>query len=114
MSEWLDGHIELLDLMAKDLCRGGVKDVGRHGLSTELALRGGLLKQHRQLSYEGLAFHLEDFDVVSDLCASAHDVDSEKVRAATNHQRHPGRNVGGDHDPFLRIVKAASPWVGQS
>ncbi len=60
MSEWLDGHIELLDLVAKDLCWGGVKDVGRHGLSTELALRGGLLKQHRQLSYEELAFHLED------------------------------------------------------
>jgi transposase, IS5 family len=60
MSEWLDGHIELLDLVDKDLCRRGVKDVGRHGLPTESALRGGLLKQHRQLSYEELAFHLED------------------------------------------------------
>ena len=57
MSEWLDGHIELLDLVAGDLRRRRVKDVGRRGLPAESALRCGLLKQHRQLSYEELAFH---------------------------------------------------------
>ena len=60
MSEWLDGHRELLDLVTGDLCRRRVKDAGRHGLPAESALRCGLLKQHRQLSYEELAFHLED------------------------------------------------------
>jgi IS5 family transposase len=60
MSEWLDGHRELLDLVTKDLCRRQVTNTGRHGLPTESALRCGLLKQHRQLSYEELAFHLED------------------------------------------------------
>jgi len=60
MSEWLDGHRELLDLVRKDLCRRRVTNTGRHGLPAESALRCGLLKQHRQLSYEELAFHLED------------------------------------------------------
>ena len=60
MSEWLDGHRKLLDLVTKDLCRRRVTNTGRHGLPAESALRCGLLKQHRQLSYEELAFHLED------------------------------------------------------
>lgn len=60
MSEWLDGHRELLDPVTKDLCRRRVTNTGRHGLPAESALRCGLLKQHRQLSYEELAFHLED------------------------------------------------------
>ena len=46
--------------MTKDLCRRRVTNAGRHGLPAESALRCGLLKQHRQLSYEELAFHLED------------------------------------------------------
>ena len=38
-----------------------VQETGRQGLSAESVLRCGLLgKQHRQLSYEELAFHLED------------------------------------------------------
>ena len=47
-------------LVANDLRRHGVKETGRQGLPAESALRCGLLKQHRQLSYEELAFHLED------------------------------------------------------
>jgi IS5 family transposase len=60
MSEWLDGHRDLLRLVAEDLCREGVKETGREGLPAESVLRCALLKQHRQLSYEELAFHLED------------------------------------------------------
>ncbi len=60
MSQWLDEHPALVGLVAKDLRRRGVKETGRRGLPAELALRCGLLKQHRQLSYEELAFHLED------------------------------------------------------
>jgi IS5 family transposase len=37
-----------------------VKATGRQGLAAESVLRCALLKQHRQLSYEELAFHLED------------------------------------------------------
>jgi IS5 family transposase len=60
MSQWLDEHRELLGLVAEDLRRHGVKETGRQGLPAESVLRCGLLKQHRQLSYEELAFHLED------------------------------------------------------
>ncbi len=60
MSQWLDGHHELLGLVAKDLGRRGVKATGRQGLSAEAVLRCALLKQYRQLSYQELAFHLED------------------------------------------------------
>lgn len=60
MSAWLDEHREVLTWVARDLRGRGVKPTGRHGLSAESALRCGLLKQHRQLSYEELAFHLLD------------------------------------------------------
>ena len=60
MSQWLDEDRELIGPVAEDLRRHGVKETGRQGLSAELVLRCGLLKQHRQLSYEELAFHLED------------------------------------------------------
>src|SRR6516164_1611973 len=56
----MDEHPALISLVAEDLRRRGVKETGRQGLSAESVLRCGLLKQHRQLSYEELAFHLED------------------------------------------------------
>ena len=60
MSAWLDAHRALLGLVAADLRREGVKETGRQGLPAEAVLRCALLKQYRQLSYEELAFHLED------------------------------------------------------
>ena len=60
MSQWLDGQPALISLVAGDLRRQGVRETGRRGLPAESVLRGALLKQQRQLSYEELAFHLED------------------------------------------------------
>src|SRR6201987_5798655 len=60
MSAWLDEHPSLVGGVAKDLRRRGLKPTGRLGLSAESVLRCALLKQHRQLSYEELAFPLED------------------------------------------------------
>jgi transposase, IS5 family len=60
MSQWLDEHRALLGLVARDLVRVGVKDTGRQGLPAEAVLRCAFLKQYRQLSYQELAFHLED------------------------------------------------------
>ena len=60
MSGWLDAQPALVELVAGDLRRGGVRQTGRQGLPAESVLRSALLKQHRQLSYEELAFHLED------------------------------------------------------
>jgi IS5 family transposase len=60
MSRWLDGQSALVGLVAGDLRRHGVRETGRRGLPAESVLRCALLKQQRQLSYEELAFHLED------------------------------------------------------
>ena len=60
MSGWLDNNPALAALVAKDLRRLGVRETGRQGLPADSALRCALLKQYRQLSYEELAFHLED------------------------------------------------------
>jgi len=60
MSQWLDGQRQLTSVVAGDLRRQGVRETGRRGLPAESVLRCALLKQQRQLSYEELAFHLED------------------------------------------------------
>ena len=60
MSQWLDEHASLSSLVIADLRRHGIKETGRLGLPAEAVLRCALLKQHRQLSYEELAFYLED------------------------------------------------------
>ena len=60
MSAWLDAHRSILTPVMNDLCRHGLKPTGRRGLSAESVVRCALLKQHRQLSYEELAFHLQD------------------------------------------------------
>ena len=60
MSDWLDAHPEILDLVAKDVLRGDVNATGRKGLTAESILRCALLKQYRQLSYDELAFCLLD------------------------------------------------------
>jgi transposase, IS5 family len=59
-SQWLDEHPALLGLVTRDLRGDGVQETGRQGLPAEAVLRCALLKQYRQLSYEELAFHLED------------------------------------------------------
>jgi IS5 family transposase len=60
ISDWLDGQRALLSLVASDLRCEEVRPTGRRGLPAETVLRCALFKQQRQLSYEELAFHLED------------------------------------------------------
>lgn len=60
VSDWLDGQRALVSLVAGDLRREEVRQTGRRGLPAETVLRCAILKQQRQLSYEELAFHLED------------------------------------------------------
>src|SRR5215469_3100326 len=60
ISDWLDGQRALVGLVASDLRREGLRPTGRRGLPAETVLRCAVLKQQRQLSYEELAFHLED------------------------------------------------------
>src|ERR1700716_2545708 len=60
ISHWLDGQRAFVRLVAGDWRRHGLRETGRRGLPAETVLRCALLKQQRQLSYEELAFHLED------------------------------------------------------
>jgi transposase, IS5 family len=60
VSNILDANSQLLDLVYQDLIRARRRDTGREGMNAEQVLRCAVLKQYRQLSYEELAFHLED------------------------------------------------------
>ncbi len=60
LSTLLDEHPDILSLLEKDLLDKSCKAVGRSGLTVENIFRCLLLKQHLQLSYEALAFHLSD------------------------------------------------------
>jgi IS5 family transposase len=60
MSDWLDSHPKLLDLIAVDLRSGGGSTCGRRGMTLESILRCAILKQYRQVDYRTLAFYLRD------------------------------------------------------
>jgi IS5 family transposase len=62
MSSILDANPNLLELVYQDLIKTSRADTGRQGLTGEQVLRCAVLKQYRQLTYEELAFHLEDSD----------------------------------------------------
>ncbi|MEO6562608.1 MAG: hypothetical protein ABIN99_06120 [Nitrosospira sp.] len=62
ISEWLDGHAEILDWVEADLQKDGIKDTGRRGMSVESVLRCAILKQYWQWTYEELEYHLMDSD----------------------------------------------------
>jgi len=50
----------MLNPVFRDLVKYQRTDTGRSGMSAEQVLRCALLKQYRELTYEELAFHLED------------------------------------------------------
>ncbi len=60
ISKIIDANPGVLDLVYQDLVRAKRHDTGREGLTAEQVLRCCILKQYRQLSYEELAFHLDD------------------------------------------------------
>ena len=66
MSQWLQTRIrERIGLVAEDLRRHGVKPrPGDKVCRQSRCCAVGFLQAHRQLSYEELAFHLEDLRLV--------------------------------------------------
>jgi len=60
ISKIIDANPGVLDLVYQDLVKAKRQDTGREGLTAEQVLRCCILKQYRQLSYEELAFHLDD------------------------------------------------------
>jgi IS5 family transposase len=62
MSRILDATPTVMDLVFQDLVKTRRSDTGREGMTAEQVLRCAILKQYRELTYEELAFHLEDSD----------------------------------------------------
>jgi IS5 family transposase len=62
ISQVLDATPKVVDLAYQDLVRAARPTTGREGMTAEQVLRCAILKQYRQLTYEELAFHLEDSD----------------------------------------------------
>ncbi|MFH0788325.1 MAG: transposase [Pseudomonadota bacterium] len=60
MSQILDAKPEMLNQVFKDVVGTSQSDLGRRGMTAEQVLRCAILKQHRDLTYEELSFHLED------------------------------------------------------
>jgi transposase, IS5 family len=60
MSQILDETPEVLNRVYQDLTGLKKNDIGRTGMTAEQVLRCTILKQYRDLTYEELAFHLED------------------------------------------------------
>jgi transposase, IS5 family len=60
MSKILDETPKVLNRVFKDLIGTNKADKGRLGMTAEQVLRAAILKQHRDLTYEELSFHLED------------------------------------------------------
>lgn len=60
ISNMLDAHVDLLDWVETDVSSLNTKETGRNGMPVESILRCAILKQHRQLSYDELAFCLID------------------------------------------------------
>jgi len=56
----LDANQDILDLVYCDLVKHRRQDTGRNGMTAEQVLRCAILKQYRELTYEELAFHLDD------------------------------------------------------
>ncbi len=96
MSDWLDDHRELLGPVSVDLRRHGVKPTGRKGLPAETVLRCALLKQHRQLSYEELAFYVGDSASLRAFARLPVPLDAEEVGVAEDDLCDRGRYLGTD------------------
>jgi len=62
ISKVLDANPKLMDFVFQDLTTSSRSDTGRKGMTAEQVLRCAVLKQYRELTYEELAFHLEDSD----------------------------------------------------
>jgi len=62
VSQILDANPHVLELVYQDLVKTSSPDTGRQGMTAEQVLRSAILKQYRELTYEELAFHLEDSD----------------------------------------------------
>lgn len=88
MSQWLDAHRDLLELVAGDLHRHGSTKPARGTAGGRCAL----LKQHRQLSYQELPSG--SLRLVPSFWPAAVGLEPEEVGLAQDDQRASGRDLG--------------------
>src|SRR6476646_5138615 len=108
-SAWLDEHPALIGLVAGDLRRDAVQETGRQGLPAEAVLRCALLKQYRQLSYEELAFHLEDS---ASFRAFARLPWGWSPKKSLLHQPSDSGLLWDGVRVMVRLLKQAQAWLG--
>jgi len=60
ISEIIDANPRIMEAIYKDISGEKRPDTGREGMTAEQVLRCAVLKQYRNLTYEELAFHLQD------------------------------------------------------
>ena len=97
MSRVLDAMTLPLDAVRRDLTGGRKVSVskGRKGLSAEQVLRAELVKQMFDVSYDELAFHLEDSLQLRAFCRlAAVGLAAEEVGAAGQHRRDTRQDLG--------------------
>jgi IS5 family transposase len=70
MSKALDGHLDILQQVRKDLLRQRKADAkrGGEGMSAEQVVRAALIKQLFGFSYSELSFHLGDSNQLRGFC----------------------------------------------
>ena len=71
LSELLDQHPKIADLVLQDLTRDAEQSTGACGVSAETVLRALLLKQMHTWSYDELHFHLNDTRTFRTFCKIA-------------------------------------------
>ncbi|MCX5905876.1 MAG: ISNCY family transposase [Deltaproteobacteria bacterium] len=60
ISEIIEANPQVVETVFQDLSGSCLLDTGRNGMTAEQILRCAILKQYRNLTYEELAFHLQD------------------------------------------------------
>ena len=95
ISDVLDATPTVMDRVFTDLVATHRSDTGRKGMTAEQVLRCAILKQYRELTYEELAFHLEDSDAFRSFCPSRDGTVPLEVHPPGEHQGDHGRDVGG-------------------
>ena len=98
ISDILDATPSVMDRVFKDLTAARRSDTGREGMTAEQVLRCAILKQYRELTYEELAFHLEDSDAFRSFARLEMGQYPSKSILQENIKAYHRRDVGG-HPP---------------
>jgi len=106
VSKILDANPKLMDLVFYNLTMASRSDTGMKRITAEHVLRCAVLKQYRELTYEELAFHLEDSHAFCIFLPSGDGTIPFKVNPPGKHQGHRGRNRGSNSCSHHRVYPA--------